>query len=58
MSRNLKYRAGESREKEKVGGRPAKLNEKKGRDRGLERDIKNRGNIFLVEENVKILWRR
>ena len=27
------------REKEKVGGRPAKLNEKKG-DRGLEREIK------------------
>ena len=33
------------REKEKVGGRPAKLNEKKG-DRGLEREIKNRGDIF------------
>ena len=30
------------REKERVGGRPAKLNEKKG-DRGLERDIKNKG---------------
>ena len=38
------------REKEKVGGRPAKLNEKKGRDRGLEREIKNRGDIFLLEE--------
>ena len=33
------------REKEKVGGRPAKLNEKKG-DRDLEREIKNRGDIF------------
>ena len=29
-------------EKERVGGRPAKLNEKKG-DRDLERDIKNKG---------------
>ena len=35
------------REKEKVGGRPAKLNEKKG-DRGLEREIKNREDIFFV----------
>ena len=35
------------REKEKVGGRPAKLNEKKGH-RGLEREIKNRGDIFFV----------
>ena len=30
------------REKERVGGRPAKLNEKKG-DRDLEREIKNKG---------------
>ena len=37
------------REKEKVGGRPAKLNEKKG-ERGLEREIKNKGDIFLLEE--------
>ena len=37
------------REKEKVGGRLAKLNEKK-RDRGLEREIKKEGDIFLLEE--------
>ena len=37
------------REKKKVGGRPAKLNEKKG-DRDLEREIKNEGDIFLLEE--------
>ena len=37
------------REKEKVGGRPAKLNEKKG-DRGLEREVKNKGDIFLLKE--------
>ena len=37
------------REKEKVGGRPAKLNEKKG-DRDLEREINNKGDIFLLEE--------
>ena len=35
------------REEEKMGGRPAKLNEKKG-DRGLERERKNRGDIFFV----------
>ena len=38
------------REKEKVGSRPARLNEKKG-DRGLEREIKNSGDIFLLEED-------
>ena len=36
------------REKEKVGDRPAKLNEKKG-DRDPERDIKIKGDIFLFE---------
>ena len=35
------------REKEKVVGRPAKLNEKEG-DRDLEREIKNKGDIFFV----------
>ena len=37
------------REKEKVSGRPAKLNEKKG-DRYLEREIKNKTYIFSLEE--------
>ena len=39
------------REKEKVGGRPAKINEKEG-DRDLEREIKNKQKetIFLLEE--------
>ena len=38
------------REKEKVGGRPAKLNEKKG-DRDLEREIKKqRRHLFSLEE--------
>ena len=37
------------REKEKVGGRPAKLNEKKG-DIDLEQERKNKGDIFLLEE--------
>ena len=37
------------REKKKVGGRPAKLNEKKG-DRDLQREIKNKGDTFLLEE--------
>ena len=35
------------REKEKVGDRPAKLNEKKGNG-GLEREIKNKGDSFFV----------
>ena len=35
------------REKEKVGGRPAKLNQKKG-DRDLEQEIENKGDIFFV----------
>ena len=35
------------REKEKVGSRPAKLNEKKS-DRDLEREIKNRRRHFFV----------
>ena len=37
------------REKEKVGGRPAKLNEKKGdRAGGLEREIKKQRRHFFV----------
>ena len=36
-------------EKKRKSGRPAKLNEKKG-DRDLEREIKNKGDIFLLEE--------
>ena len=48
MSTNLEYRARERQRKEKVGGRPAKLKEKKG-DRDLEREIKNKGDIFLLE---------
>ena len=32
-----------------MGNRPAKLNEKKG-DRDLEREIKKKGDIFLLEE--------
>ena len=39
-------------EKEKVGDRPAKLNEKKG-DRHLKREIKSKGHIFLLEEQNK-----
>ena len=47
MSTNLDQE--KDREKEKVGVGPAKLNEKKG-DRDLEREIKNKGDIFLLEE--------
>ena len=38
------------REKEKVGGRPAKLNEKKD-DRDLEREINKKGDIFFCWKN-------
>ena len=37
------------REKEKVGSRPVKLNEKKG-NRNLQREIKNKRDTFLLEE--------
>ena len=46
MSTDLEYRA---RERQRKSCRPAKLNEKKG-DRDLEREIKNKGDIFLLEE--------
>ena len=42
------------REKEKVGDRPARLNEKKG-DRELERETKTKEDIFLLEEKHKNL---
>ena len=35
------------REKEKVGDRPEKLNEKTESDRELKREIKNKGYIFF-----------
>ena len=44
----------EDREKEKVGNRPAKLNEKKS-DGELEREIKNKGDKFRGRNNMKIL---
>jgi len=49
MSINLEYRTRERQRKRESGRRPAQLNEKKG-DRDLEREIKNTGDIFLVEE--------
>ena len=53
MSTNLEHIQKEKdREKEKVGDRPAKLNEKKS-DRGLEREIKNKGDIFCWKNNMK-----
>ena len=42
------------REKEKVGDRPTKLNEKKS-NREQEREIKNKGDIFCWKKNVKTL---
>ena len=46
----MKIEKDKDREKEKVGDRPAKLNEKKS-NRELEREIKNTGDqYFLLEE--------
>ena len=45
----VKQEKKKDREKEKVGGRPAKLNDKKGNG-GLEREIKNKTYIFSLEE--------
>ena len=42
------------REKERVGDRPAKLDEKKS-DRELAREIKNKGHTFWWKNNMKIL---
>ena len=41
------------REKEKVGDRPAKFNEKKS-ERELQRDIKNKGDIFVAATKMKM----
>ena len=42
------------RVKEKVGGRPVKLNDKKG-NRDLEREIKTKDTFFCWKNNMKIL---
>ena len=47
--KNWKVEQEKDREKEKVGGMPAKLNEKKG-DRDLEREINKKGDSFLLQE--------
>ena len=47
--KNWKIEQEKGSEKEIVGGRPPKLNEKKG-DRDLEREINNKGDIFLLPE--------
>ena len=53
MPTNLGDREREREKKEKVGDRPAKLNEKKS-DRELQREIKNKGDIFFWKSNMKI----
>ena len=56
--KNWKIEQEKGREKEIVGSRPPKLNEKKG-DRDIEREINNKGDIFLLqdkrENNMTIL---
>ena len=50
MSTNLEYKKEKDREKEKVGDRPAKLNEKTESDRELEREIKAKDKFFWREQ--------
>ena len=53
MSTNLEHRARERQKKEKVGSRPAKLNEKKGdRSRSRARDIKAKEAFFCWKDNM------
>ena len=56
--KNWKIEQEKDREKKKVGGMQAKFNEKKG-DRDIEREINNKGDIFLLqdkrENNMTIL---
>jgi len=54
MSTNLTIEKEKDREKEKIGDRPAKLN-KENSGRELEREIKNKGDIFCWKNNMKIL---
>ena len=54
MSTNWNIEQEKDRGKEKVGDRPAKLNENKD-DRDLEREIKDKGDIFCWKNNMKIL---
>ena len=54
MSTNLEYRAREIQGKREVGGRQAKLNEKKKGDRDLgRRKKKQRRHFFLLKERQK-----
>ena len=49
MSTNLEYRARERQIKRESRQQAGEANEKKG-DRDLEREINNKGDIFLLEE--------
>ena len=52
--KNWKIEQEKDREKEKVGGMPAKFNEKKG-DRDLEREKKTKETVFCYKNNMTIL---
>ena len=49
MSTDLEYRARERQRKRESGRQASKAQREKG-DRDLEREIKNKGDIFLLEE--------
>ena len=54
MSTNLEYKQEKIRETKNEGGMPAKLDAKKG-DWDLEREIKNKEDIFCWKNNMTIL---
>ena len=49
MSTNLEYRVRERQRKRESGRQASEAQREKG-DRDLEREIKNKGDIFLLEE--------
>ena len=49
MSTDLEYRARE-RQRKRESGRPTREAQRETSDRDLEREIENKGDIFLLEE--------
>ena len=55
MSTNLEIEKEKGREKEKVGDRSAKLNEKKERQRATTRDRKQRRHFLMEEQRANFV---
>ena len=50
MPTNLEYRAGERQRKRESRRQSSEAQREKERQQGLEREIKNKGDIFLLED--------